>query len=277
MAIPPKSVGAVIPTEDGLASRFWIKFRRESVLSLYSPFVICLASGSLEIDTFRHFIAQDVHFLKAFAQAYELAEDCADDDDAKLAISKLRKGVLEALKLHNSFVQEWGLDFVKECPINSATLKYTEFVLATASGKVEGLKAPGKLDTPFEKTKIAAYALGSMTPCMRLYAFLGKELEALLDPNKHDHPYKKWIGNYSSEGFQATTLQTEDLLDKLSVSLTGEELNIIEKLYHQAMKLEIEFFYAQTLTQPTVIPLTKEHDPARDCLMIFSDFDLTCT
>ncbi|TYI70969.1 hypothetical protein E1A91_D08G260900v1 [Gossypium mustelinum] len=220
MAIPPKSVGAVIPTEDGLASRFWIKFRRESVLSLYSPFVICLASGSLEIDTFRHCIAQDVHFLKAFAQAYELAEDCADDDDAKLAISKLRKGVLEALKLHNSFVQEWGLGFVKECPINSATLKYTEFVLATASGKVEGLKAPGKLDTPFEKTKIAAYTLGAMTPCMRLYAFLGKELEALLDPNEHDHPYKKWIRNYSSEGFQATTLQTEDLLDKLSVSLT---------------------------------------------------------
>lgn len=94
------------------------------------------------------------------------------------------------------------MGFVKECPINSATLKYTEFVLATASGKVEGLKAPGKLDTPFEKTKIAAYTLGAMTPCMRLYAFLGKELEALLDPNEHDHPHKKWIRNYSSEGFQ---------------------------------------------------------------------------
>lgn len=67
------------------------------------------------------------------------------------------------------------------------------------------------------------------------------------------------------------------MLDKLSVSLTGEELNIIEKLYHQATKLEIEFFYAQILSQPTVIPLTKEHDPARDRLMIFSDFDLTCT
>ena len=67
------------------------------------------------------------------------------------------------------------------------------------------------------------------------------------------------------------------MLDKLSVSLTGEELNIIEKLYHQAMKLEIEFFYAQPLTQPTVVPLTKEHDPAQDRLMLFSDFDLTCT
>jgi len=67
------------------------------------------------------------------------------------------------------------------------------------------------------------------------------------------------------------------LLDKLSVSLTGEELDVIEKLYSQAMKLEIEFFSAQPLFQPTVVPLTKEHKPVEDHLIIFSDFDLTCT
>lgn len=36
---------------------------------------------------------------------YELAEECADDDDAKLSISELRKGVLEELKMHDSFVK----------------------------------------------------------------------------------------------------------------------------------------------------------------------------
>ena len=72
-------------------------------------------------------------------------------------------------------------------------------------------------------------------------------------------------------------MQTEELLDKLSVSLTGEELDIIEKLYHQAMKLEIEFFLSQQLVQPTVVPLIKEHNPEEYRLIIFSDFDLTCT
>lgn len=99
-------------------------------------------------------------------------------------------------------LQEWSSDIVKESTVNSATVKYTEFLLATASGKVEGLKAAGKLATPFEKTKIAAYTLGAMTPCMALYAYLGKEFKALLGPNERDHPYKKWIENYSSEGFQ---------------------------------------------------------------------------
>lgn len=66
-------------------------------------------------------------------------------------------------------------------------------------------------------------------------------------------------------------------MDKLSVSLTGEELDIIEKLYHQAMKLEIEFFCAQPLNQQTVVPLLMDHKPADNRCFIFSDFDLTCT
>lgn len=264
-------------SEAGLAKRFWIKFTRESIFSMYTPFVISLASGKLKIDSFRHYIAQDVHFLRAFAQAYESAEDCADDDDDKVGLSQLRKNVLEELKMHDSLVKEWGLDLAKEHSINSATVKYTDFLLATASGKIEGLKSSGKLATPFEKTKIAAYTLGAMTPCMRLYAFLGKKFKELPDLEESTHPYSKWIYNYSSDGFQASALQTEELLDKLSVSLTGEELDVIEKLYYQAMKLEIDFFNAQPLFQPTIAPLTKGHNPEEDCLVIFSDFDLTCT
>ncbi|CAA0841119.1 Probable aminopyrimidine aminohydrolase-mitochondrial [Striga hermonthica] len=263
--------------EDGLGTRFWIKFKKEWTQALYTPFMVCLAAGTLKLETFRHYIAQDVYFLRAFAKAYELAEEFADDDDAKVGIYELRKSVLEELKMHNSYVQEWGFELPKENTPNVATVKYTDFLLATASGKVEGVKALGKLDTPFEKTKLAAYTIGAMTPCMRLYAFLGKELQAFLDFNEGVHPYRKWIDNYSSDAFQASALQTEDLLDKLSVSLTGEELDVIEKLYNQAMKLEIEFFLAQPLSQKTVVPLCKEHNPAEHCLMLFFDFDLTCT
>ncbi|XP_028097923.1 LOW QUALITY PROTEIN: bifunctional TH2 protein, mitochondrial-like [Camellia sinensis] len=269
--------GAVADNAEGMARRFWIKFSKDSTLALYTPFVVCLASGNLKLDTFRYYIAQDVHFLKAFAQAYKLAEERADDDDAKAVISQLRKSVLEELKMHGSFVKEWGSDMVKENILNSATVKYTDFLLATASGKIEGVKGPGKLATPFEKTKLAAYTLGAMTPCMRLYAFIGKEVQALLDSNESSHLYKTWIDNYSSESFQDSALQTEDLLDKLSVSLTGEEIDIIEKLYHQAMRLEIEFFCAQPLVQQTVVPLSKVHNPLEHRFMIFSDFDLTCT
>ncbi|XP_023738488.1 bifunctional TH2 protein, mitochondrial isoform X1 [Lactuca sativa] len=271
MATTPK------PNEEGAAKRFWDKFSKESNLTLYTPFVVSLASGNLKIDTFGHYVAQDVHFFKCFAQAYELAEDCADDDDAKDSIVELRKNVLYELRHHASFVQEWGVDLSKETTPNAATTKYTNFLLATASGKVEGVKGPGELATPFEKTKVAAYTLSAMAPFMRLYVFLGNELKSFVDVDGDEHPYKKLIHKYSSESYQATMLQIEDLLDKLSVSLTGQELDTMQKLYHQALKLEMEFFLAQPLHQPTVLPLSKQHIPSENQLMIFSDFDLTCS
>ncbi|KNA10380.1 hypothetical protein SOVF_144880 [Spinacia oleracea] len=281
-APPPRSttpsIGVgVVANDVGVSRRSWNKFKRDSTFSLFTPFVISLAAGDLRLESFRHYLSQDVHFLKAFAQAYELSEECADDDDDKIAISELRKNILEELKMHDSFAEEWGSDLGKESSRNSATQKYIDFLLATASGKVEGVKGLGKLATPFEKTKIAAYTLGAMTPCMRLYAYLGKQLQAVVDKDASSHPYKKWIDNYSSEDFQACTLQIEELLDKLSASLTGEELDIIEKLYKQAMKLETEFFAAQPLAQKTVAPLWKELNPEDWHLTLFSDFDLTCT
>lgn len=71
-------------------------------------------------------------------------------------------------------------------------------------------------------------------------------------------------------------MQIEDMLDKLSISLTGEELEVIEKLYHQALKLEVDFFATQPTTQHTIVPLARVHDPAEHHLNIFCDFDLTC-
>ncbi|RWW89305.1 hypothetical protein BHE74_00001759 [Ensete ventricosum] len=275
----PPSAGATMATAAGDGSparRFWIGSKKESVFASYTPFMVCLAAGKLDMDTFRNFIAQDVYFLKAFSHAYEMAEECSDDDDAKAAINELRKAVLDKLKVHDSVVQEWGIDPTKEIVPNPATLKYTEFLLATADGKIEGGKGAGKIVTPFEKTKVAAYTVGAMIPCIRLYAFLGKELQFHIQYEGNGHPYKKWVDTYSSASFEACASQIEELLDKLSVSLTGEELEIIEKLYHRAMELEIEFYNAQPIVQPVVVPFIKLHD-ATNHLAIFSDFDLTCT
>ncbi|EPS71250.1 hypothetical protein M569_03504 [Genlisea aurea] len=265
--------------EEGIASRCWIKARKEAALALYNPFIVSMASGGLELDAFRRYVAQDVHFLRSFVEAFRMAEDCADDDDAKVGISELQKSIHSELGMHDSLMQQWGIDLIEESSPNPATVKYTDFLLATASGKIDGIKAPGILATPFEKTKVAAYTLGAVTPCMRLYAFLGKELHAVCDTLKLNsiHPYQKWIDNYSSDSFQAETLKTEDMLEKLSVSLTGEELDIIEKLYHQAMKHEINFFQAQPLEQKIIVPLFKGSNRAEQCLMLFSDFDLTCS
>ncbi|KAJ0466397.1 putative heme oxygenase-like, multi-helical [Helianthus annuus] len=70
----------------------------------------------------------------------------------------------------------------------------------------------------------------------------------------HYKPYKYQFGSV-----KAAMLLTEDVLDKLSVSLMGEELDTMQKLYHQALKLELEFFLSLPVDQQTVFPLSKQH------------------
>ncbi|KAK1313969.1 hypothetical protein QJS10_CPA06g00066 [Acorus calamus] len=110
---PPRTEMAVVATEEeGAARRLWIRSRKEATFAAYTPFVVCLASGVLELDVFRHYVAQDVHFLRAFAQAYEMAGDCADDDDDKAALSMLRKAILDELKMHDSVVDVSSCGFI---------------------------------------------------------------------------------------------------------------------------------------------------------------------
>ncbi|GEM_PF-4925026 len=66
-------------------------------------------------------------------------------------------GVLEELKLHQDYAAEWGVDLGAVAPA-PATRRYTDFLLATAWGVDVGLTA------------------AAMSPCMRLYAFLGQKL-----------------------------------------------------------------------------------------------------
>ncbi|KAL0437323.1 UNVERIFIED_CONTAM: Bifunctional protein, mitochondrial [Sesamum radiatum] len=188
--------------EEGIAKRLWNKFKNERALALYSPFVVCLASGALNPDSFLQCISQNVLLSSSFCSGYELAEEYADDEEYKEAIVKLRKRVLKS--------------------------------------------------------------------------FISKEIQALLNPDDTEHIYKKWLNSLSSQKFEASASSIEDLLDKLSISLTGEELDVVERLYHRAMKLELEFIWSQPVLQQTIVPFSRMNNSA-DNLIIFCDFDLTCT
>ncbi|KAL9142989.1 hypothetical protein ABFS82_14G207800 [Erythranthe guttata] len=261
-----------------IAKKMWKKLKNGRALALYSPFIVCLASGTLDPNSFLSCISQDLFFLQAFAHAYELAEDYADDEEDKEAIVKLKNRVLKRLRNQDTLIREWGFEPPEESICENATLKYTEFLKETASGKVGAEKFSVKIVTPFEKTKLAAYTLSAISPCMRLYTFISNEILALLHPDT-DNIYKKWLNSLSSQKFEASASRIEDLLDKLSICLTGEELAVVERLYHRAMKLELDFIWSQSVTQRTVVPFSRLNRCAsgENNLVIFCDFDLTCT
>jgi thiaminase (transcriptional activator TenA) len=183
--------------------------------ALAHPFVRSLGDGSLAPEVFAKYVAQDGFFLESFARAYALALARSSDTATLLALAELIAGVRDELGLHASYAASWGIDMAGVEPA-PATLAYTEFLVATS--------ATGGLDMVF----------AAMTPCMRLYAFLGTALE----PSAAG-PYAQWVATYADPAFEALASRLEGLLDD-----HADDRPAVRAAYRRAMRLELAFFDA---------------------------------
>ncbi|MCO5591030.1 hypothetical protein L7F22_045006 [Adiantum nelumboides] len=268
-------MAASTTSEVSLANVLWNKHRSQAMIALYHPFIVSLSAGVLDISSFRNYIAQDAFFLQAFSTAYHLLRDNVDDDSSKLTVNHLLQGARDELQLHSSYAQAWGVDLSHDLSHpNKATVKYTEFLLATASSE-ERKKGERTL---LDRQRVAAFTVAAMTPCMRLYAFLGQEIRNFLGGDSPESPYREWINTYSSKEFQSSTLQIEGLLDTLAADLGEDDVSKLEKFYSQAFTLELEFFSAQPNCQCTLLPFIRRQIDGSDAsYLLMVDFDLTCS
>jgi len=199
-----------------LASSLWKANADWAERILAHPFVRGLGDGSLPIDDFKGYVAQDAYFLEAFARAYGfcLAHSSTRDDIDSFA--DLIAGVREELGLHKGYAERWQVDLTGVKPI-TATSAYVDFLLETARG--------GDLGE----------TIAAMTPCMRLYAWLGQSLAR----TRVAPAYADWVKTYSDPGFEALAARLEALLDRHATDSAAVRGN-----YRRAMELEYGFFDA---------------------------------
>lgn len=195
----------------------WEMNRDLAETCLHHPFVEQLADGSLPPEKFKRYITQDKFFLDAYAKAYAIACAKARNQGELTVFHELLGGVLKELNLHESYSTELGIQLEDVKPLKE-TRAYTDFLLLTAwEGTIEEI-------------------LSAMTPCMRLYAFLGKEiLEAKNPPSTH--PYARWIVTYGAPEFEQLATRLESLLD-----LKKGDNEKLQRYYRHAMKCELDFF-----------------------------------
>ncbi len=198
-----------------LAAQLWTENADVVAEVLANPFVRGIGDGSLDRGLFAGYIAQDAYFLESFARAYGLALARSSDTATLLTFADLLAGVRDELRLHESYAASWGIDMADVEPA-SATLAYTEFLLATA--------ATGGLGV----------VCAAMTPCMRLYAHIGTTLDA-----DTAGPYRQWVQTYADPGFDEVAALLERLLDQ-----HGDDVAAARVAYRRAMRLELAFFDA---------------------------------
>jgi len=203
-----------------VAARLWRENADLVEIASRNPFVRGIADGTLDRDAYAAYLAQDAIFLDAFARAYGLALARCPDRAGVEAFAELIGGVREELRLHDKVTVRWGID-MSTVEGSSATLAYTEFLLATA--------ATGDTGT----------TCAAMTPCMRLYAHLGQSLKG-----ESEGSYQEWVETYAAPEFERLAATMEELLDRY----VGDEA-LAGRIYRRAMRLEIAFFDAAAAAQ----------------------------
>jgi thiaminase/transcriptional activator TenA len=182
---------------------------------LEHPFVRSLGDGSLPPTRFASYIAQDAFFLRVFAKAYALALARSDDAENSATLRELLEGVLQEIEMHRGYAAELGIDLERVDP-TPACRAYTDFLIRTAwNGS-------------------AAETMAALTPCLRLYAFIGAVLAREFEP---PHPYQRWIETYGSPAFEALAARLEALLNR-----TATDTPTIRECYRYAMQCEWDFF-----------------------------------
>jgi thiaminase/transcriptional activator TenA len=200
-----------------LSQRLWEANQDLAQASLNHPFVQGIYDGTLPKEKFAYYVGQDAFFLEAFARAYSIAAAKAPDWQGFTTLHELAGGVLQELQLHEQYAQNWGVSLQSVRP-GGATRRYTDFLLATAWSQDVGITAV------------------AMSPCMRLYAFIGQSLAA---PGIPDHLYSDWIQSYSSDEFEPLAAQLEALVDRYS-----RDDDMTAETFRYAMECERDFFAA---------------------------------
>jgi len=201
-----------------ITKKLWESNFDLALLSLKSKFVQGLKNGNLPKIIFQEYVAQDYFFLESFSRAYGLAVSKSKDKNSKKVLSQLLEGVSEELMLHETYAKEWDIDLTNNF-IKPATQNYTDFL------------------DEVSKKQSAVEIMFAMTPCMRLYSWIGKSLSNKVLNN----PYKEWIITYSDESFDNLAKSLENLIDSSKEAYDTNKANF---LYRRAMELELEFFNA---------------------------------
>ena len=176
-----------------------------AVLSLFHPFVLALAQGTLPKAAFQGYVAEDAFFLKSFAKGYDAAYarvnraglSAAKASAASTQLRSLRDGCLEELSMHDAYAAKWGIDHSSHMTPAPATKKYIDFLL----------------DIIEDPEETVAGVLAAMVPCLRLYAYLGCTLSAAF--SDANHAYVEWLHTYRCHAYVRLPAIAELLLDEI--------------------------------------------------------------
>lgn len=191
---------------------------------LEHSFVRELAAGTLPLERFRFYVAQDLLFLDDYARTIGFAVGRAGgDEDLRLLVDELQivvgREIASELELLRRVEELVGPE-VRTAP-EPTTVAYGSFLLATA--------ARGD----------ALDVMAALMPCAWSYADIG----LLHAGEASDHPiYADWLRFFGGAEYVESIADRRELLDRLASSVSPARRRRLGELFANAARLELAFW-----------------------------------
>lgn len=208
------------------STRLWTEIGSTYDAILAHPFVTGLTDGSLPDAAFAQYVAQDVHYLRAYARALTIVGAKAPSLAGTATFARHAAEVFDVeIELHGQLLPALGLstEAVEASAVTPTTQAYNSYLLATVYG---GSFADG---------------LAAVLPCYWIYAEVGAEL---LLRGSTDSRYQRWIDSYGGEEFAGTVAEVLALADRTGPSLTAGQEAVARAHFATTARYEWMFFDA---------------------------------
>jgi thiaminase/transcriptional activator TenA len=191
------------------------------------PFVRGIGDGSLDLESFKHWVRQDYVFLIDYCRLFALAAARAPDLATMTRFADLLQATLATeMELHRGYAAEFGITSpeLERESASPSTRGYVDFLLRTAA-----------LGDYLE-------LVAALTPCMWGFAEIGQRLARAARPS--DRRYAAWIEMYAAPEFDELSRWCRDLLDRLADGASPEARARAEAAFVTSSRHELRFWEA---------------------------------
>lgn len=190
------------------------------------PFVTGIGDGTLSLDRFRFWVAQDFRYLIDYARLFALGAARAPDLATMRRLAKLAQETLGTeMDLHRAYAAEFGLssEELEATEPAPTTQGYVDFLLRTA--------ALGDF----------AELLAALLPCMWGFSEVGQRLAASGAPPS-DPRYAAWIAMYASEEFAELAGWCREIVDVAGEGAGAAGRATMERAFVTSSRYELAFW-----------------------------------
>lgn len=193
----------------------------ERILAM--PFIKELQAGTLSMERFRFYMAQDARYLEHFSKALAMIGARLPDKASSLTFYRFAaNAIVVENALHESYFDEFGVTGVAE--IEPACHHYIHFLISNAA------------------TAPVAVAMAGALPCFWIYREVGKHI--LGNADLAQNRYRRWIETYSNEDFDRSVQDAIQLCDAAAASATPAIREAMTNAFDKACRLEFQFWDA---------------------------------